>query len=360
MFTNAETIGVDENLGQDVPAPLVSTPFAKSYIRDAAHHRMHLPAPSAAFLRTLAENAEVVAYDRPSLLYFGGGKISTEDFDHAVRTSGHIASGHTKTQSNTGSGPGIMTAAHLGPTLAINGHARNVGLTLEGLVHRESPGSHNDELLTLANMSRRLELFLRLSQGGVIFPGGIGTLEEIAAVLAILFHDKNKGVHYPFVLSEREQGGGTFMTTVMEFLGKTVGPQVQEHFTLHQGPSANGLSSLTRLSPQSGGHWNQDLYLPSTAFHPFRLDEAHVAKIDLSDPQDNPVRFLGHVRWFMNLLVQLVMIDREGIYIAEHGKPVVRATRPVREALLPVLDLVWQQKRIKTDAALTDLITWRD
>ena len=65
-----------------------------------------------------------------------------------------------------------MEAAHRGPTDAINGAARNVGLTLEGLVHKESPGLHNHELVTLANMSRRLELFLRLSQGGVIFPGG--------------------------------------------------------------------------------------------------------------------------------------------------------------------------------------------
>lgn len=356
MNEDAGTIGLDELLGEEVPHPLLKTSFERAYLRDADHHRRHLPTGATEFLKTLAEKADVVAEGVPSVLYFGGGKIEQPDFNHAMATSGRIATGHKRTQAITGSGPGIMEAAHRGPTDAINGAARNVGLTLEGLVHKESPGLHNHELVTLANMSRRLELFLRLSQGGVIFPGGIGTLEEIAAVLAILLHPKNEGVHYPFVLSEREEGDGTYMRTVMKFLEQTLGDQTKQHLSVHQGFSREGLEDILALSGNKQGHWNGGLHMPSTAFHPFKLDPSHVASIDLSHPQDNPIRFLGHVRWFMNLLVQLIMIDREGDYIREHGIPVVKASQGVRDALTPVLDLVWAQGRVKTERTLNELI----
>ncbi|MFA5792328.1 MAG: LOG family protein [Candidatus Gracilibacteria bacterium] len=351
-----ELINIDEQLGQEVPAPLRGTRFAESYSRDERHHRANLPSPPDKFLQTLAENAGVIAEGCPSIFFFGGGQIGMEDYEHGVRTSGRIASAYGKMQSATGSGPGIMEAAHVGPTRAINGNARNVGVTLEGLVHKEAPGVHNDELVTLFNMARRLGFFWRFDQGGVTFKGGIGSLEEIVSGFAILLHPKNKGLHYPFVLSEPEKGEGTYMHTVMRFLEKTVGTKVHQHFTLHQGDSTEGLEAIMKLEASKTGHWHSDLHLPSIAFYPFKLDTAHIQKIDLTAPQDDPVRFLGHVRWFMNLLVQLIMIDREGKFLQENGIPQVRASHEVVGALMPVLDMVWREGRVKTDKNLDELV----
>ena len=44
----------------------------------------------------------------------------------------------------------------------------------------------------MPDIEKRLEAFVRLGHGIVVFPGGVGTAEEILYLLGILLHPDNK------------------------------------------------------------------------------------------------------------------------------------------------------------------------
>lgn len=353
-------IGLNEVLPDQVPAALVGSRFEDSYKRDLRYHKAHCvfkPEPGV-FLNGLAANADALA-DRPSVFFFGGGKVPDADFFHACAVSAYVATMLERLQSVTGSGPGVMAAAHIGPTQSINGAARNIGLTLPGLVTKEPPGEHNHELLTVCNMARRLELFFRLCHAGFIFPGGIGTLEEFFAVTAVLVSDRNQEINYPFILSEPQTGDDTYMQNLLRFLEGTLGKaRVNSLFILQQDSDWTSLNVLNQFGSNPHGYWNGDIYLPPSVFTPFALNPEDVATIDLSDSQDDPERFLAHLRWFTNLLVQLVMIDKGGSYLRIHGKPQIRISGVTLKLLQALLERVWSEHRVKTERGLLDLIQW--
>lgn len=366
----------DEMLAEEVPAALRGhKQLEASYLRDMDLHKRMLsdsPVPAHTFLYMLANNAFALT-DRFSLLFFGGGSVEpgSREYLHVVRTSGQIARrvslvggpGTVKPKpfhSVTGSGPGVMQAAHEGPAEKLNGYSVGVGLTLESLLHRERPGEHNKNLLIVKEMARRIELFLRMNQGGVIYPGGPGTIEEFAAVASVLMHEPNKDMHYPFLLSEPYVGKDTYMRRLLKFMEYSVGGDiVSDYFTLHQGRQLAPFSVLMDLPDHSGDHWNWAMEMPEHAFTPFKLDAKHIASIDLTHGRDDPSRFLGDLRKFMNLIVKLTMTNPE--FIDENGPPEVRVGRTVLEHLDPMLRGLLEDNRIKTHReTLDDIVRLRE
>ena len=56
---------------------------------------------------------------------------------------------------------------------------RYLGLTEPTIIAAESPNPICNELVILPDMEKRLEAFVRMAHGIVVFPGGVGTAEEI-------------------------------------------------------------------------------------------------------------------------------------------------------------------------------------
>jgi uncharacterized protein (TIGR00730 family) len=111
----------------------------------------------------------------------------------------------------TGGGPGIMEGANSGAKLA-NGISVGVGIELpfeSGMNKFVDKGIENRYFFT------RKVMFLKYSKGFVIFPGGLGTLDELFETLTLAQCGHN--IEYPIVLVGKEYWGG-----LLDWLKNTV------------------------------------------------------------------------------------------------------------------------------------------
>ncbi|MBU0835931.1 MAG: DUF4478 domain-containing protein, partial [Gammaproteobacteria bacterium] len=119
---------------------------------------------------------------------WGGHSISTEEYKYSKRVGHEL--GLRSLDVCTGCGPGVMKGPMKGATIA---HAkqrrvgsRYLGLTEPGIIAAEAPNPIVNELVILPDIEKRLEAFVRVGHGIIIFPGGVGTAEEFLYLLGIL------------------------------------------------------------------------------------------------------------------------------------------------------------------------------
>ena len=64
--------------------------------------------------------------------------------------------------------------------------------------------------MILPDIEKRLEAFVRVGLGIVVFPGGAGTAEEILYILGILLHPENVDLPFPLIFSGPESARDYF------------------------------------------------------------------------------------------------------------------------------------------------------
>ncbi|MGB1271338.1 MAG: nucleotide 5'-monophosphate nucleosidase PpnN, partial [Endozoicomonas sp.] len=125
-----------------------------------------------------------------TVVCWGGHSISREEYEY-TKTVGYQL-GLRKLNICTGCGPGAMKGpmkgAYIGHAKQRIGNGRFIGLTEPGIIAAESPNPIVNELIILPDIEKRLEAFVRLGHGIIVFPGGPGTCEEILYLLGILLH----------------------------------------------------------------------------------------------------------------------------------------------------------------------------
>jgi predicted Rossmann-fold nucleotide-binding protein len=164
---------------------------------------------------------------------WGGHAISREEYDYTKKVGYEL--GLRTLDVCTGCGPGAMKGPMKGATI---GHAkqrirdgRYVGITEPGIIAAESPNPIVNSLIIMPDMEKRLEAFIRAGHGIVVFPGGVGTAEEILYLLGILLHPDNADQPMPLIMT-----GPTisepYFRQINEFIGATLGPQAQERYRI--------------------------------------------------------------------------------------------------------------------------------
>ncbi|QSX31016.1 nucleotide 5'-monophosphate nucleosidase PpnN [Shewanella cyperi] len=135
----------------------------------------------------------------------------------------------------TGCGPGAMEGPMKGAAI---GHAkqrvcnaRYIGLTEPSIIAAEPPNQIVNELVILPDIEKRLEAFVRLGHGIVIFPGGAGTAEELLYLLGILLNKANEQIPFPLVLTGPKESAEYF-TKIDEFIGATLGDEAQSKYRI--------------------------------------------------------------------------------------------------------------------------------
>ncbi|MCL7197589.1 LOG family protein, partial [Escherichia coli] len=76
----------------------------------------------------------------------------------------------------------------------------------------------------MPDIEKRLESFVRLAHGIIIFPGGVGTAEELLYLLGILMHPENKDQVLPLVLTGPKESADYFRV-LNDFVINTLGEE---------------------------------------------------------------------------------------------------------------------------------------
>lgn len=251
----------------------------------------------------IIRNADAIKLDsEPGLITcWGGHSINFEEYKYTKNVGYQL--GLRAINICTGCGPGAMKGPMKGATF---GHAkqrnysgRYIGLTEPSIIAAEPPNTIVNELVIMPDIEKRLEAFVRISHGLIIFPGGAGTAEELLFVLGILLHPENKLQRIPLVLTgpkESEQ----YFTELDTFVGQVLGPEAQQHYTIiidDQERVAQYLKDQIdsvvnyRKAVGDSYHYNWTLEIEEQFQQPF--DPTHENMANLSLSRDLPINELA-------------------------------------------------------------------
>lgn len=183
----------------------------------------------------ILRNADVLLplTDPNLVVCWGGHSITRIEYDYSKRVGYEM--GVRGLDICTGCGPGAMKGPMKGATI---GHAkqrfgrgRYLGLTEPGIIAAESPNPIVNDLLILPDIEKRLEAFVRLGHGIVVFPGGAGTAEEILYMLGILLNPANADVPFPLIFTGPKSSENYFKQ-IDQFIGATLGIEAQRRYKI--------------------------------------------------------------------------------------------------------------------------------
>jgi len=183
----------------------------------------------------ILRNASIlkVNHDPRMVVCWGGHSIKRSEYDYTKEIGYQL--GLRKLDICTGCGPGAMKGPMKGATI---GHAKQrnsngqyLGVTEPGIIAAESPNAIVNDLVILPDIEKRLEAFIRVGHGILVFPGGVGTTEEILYVLGVLLHPDNKEMPFPLILTGPTEAADYF-NNIDEFITATLGEEARQRYQI--------------------------------------------------------------------------------------------------------------------------------
>ncbi len=311
----------------------------------------------------ILRNARVLSpkLDPRLVVCWGGHAISRTEYDYS-KTVGYQL-GLRGLDVCTGCGAGAMKGPMKGASV---GHAkqrlrtgRYLGLTEPTIIAAESPNPICNELVILPDMEKRLEAFVRLAHAIVVFPGGVGTAEEILYLLGILLDADNRHIALPLVFSG-PRSSAAYFERLHAFVGRTLGPAAQSRYRIVLGDPASvareivaGLESVrgARAATDDANFFNWQLKIGLEFQKPFEATHASMAALQLDRNQDIGSLAINLRRAFSGIVAGNVR--EAGIrLVEEHGPFELRGERTITSALDQLLnDFVAQGRMRLTDPA---------
>ncbi len=306
----------------------------------------------------ILRNARVLLPEvEPNLVVcWGGHSIARNEYDYCKEVGYQI--GLRGLNICTGCGPGAMKAPMKGAAIGHNKQrirrGRYVGLTEPGIIAAESPNPIVNELVILPDIEKRLEAFVRLGHGIVVFPGGVGTAEEILYLLGIMTNPANRQVPFPLILTGPPESRDYFRQ-IDEFIRLALGRDAQEHYSIIIGDPEKvaremtaGLESVGNFRREHADayyfNWILDIDFPFQ--QPFQPHHDQVAALNLA--RDQPTHQLAaDLRRAFSAIVAGNVKD-EGIRAIEREGPFrIHGDREIMTALDGLLQSFVAQQRMK-------------
>lgn len=307
----------------------------------------------------ILRNARVVRPDQsPQIVVcWGGHSIPRQEYDYAKHIGYQL--GLRGLDIVTGCGIGAMKGPMKGAAV---GHAkqhiksgRYIGISEPGIIASESPNAIVNELVIMPDIEKRLEAFVRLAHSIIVFPGGVGTVEEVLYLLSILMHpDNNEAI--PLVFAGPESCREYF-EELERFLVDCLGEGVRCHYRVIVGGaedvgrairSANDDVHAKRRATQQAYYFNWELVISPDLQEPFvpthdamaalQLD-AHLPKHELASALRRAFSGLvaGNVKAFGIEQVRL------------HGPYQLSGDKKFLSSMDRLLEMLVRQKRMKLD-----------
>lgn len=279
----------------------------------------------------------------PSLVVcWGGHAISREEYDYSKAVGYQL--GLRGLDICTGCGPGAMKGPMKGATI---GHAkqrlkngRYIGISEPGIIAAESPNPIVNHLVVMPDIEKRLEAFVRLGHGIIVFPGGVGTLEEILFLLGTLMDPANEDVYLPLIFTEPASSRGYF-EKIDAFLVATLGEQVRQYYQIvTDDPTKvahimrDGVNRVARNRRQTRDayYYNWLLSIPEAMKYPFEVSHESMAALQLSTSLPAAELAVNLRRVFSGIVAGNVK-DHGVRLVREHGPFQIRGEGPVMAAM---------------------------
>ncbi|MFS8506781.1 MAG: TIGR00730 family Rossman fold protein [Candidatus Babeliales bacterium] len=152
------------------------------------------------FFRCVRGTFTISKLEGPVVSIFGGSKLGQ---DHPYAQKARLLAEKLMVHDIsviTGGGQGIMQAASCGAFGAHNNRiAKSIAVTVKGLDQEKRNNCADESIETFYFFTRKF-LLTRYSHAFAVFPGGYGTLDELAEVLTLM--QINKLPRVPLVLFE--------------------------------------------------------------------------------------------------------------------------------------------------------------
>jgi predicted Rossmann-fold nucleotide-binding protein len=310
----------------------------------------------------ILRNARVLkAHADPSLaVCWGGHSIGRVEYDYTKMVGYEL--GLRGIDICTGCGPGAMKGPMKG---AIIGHAkqrrtknRYIGITEPGIIAAESPNPAVNHLVIMPDIEKRLEAFVRIAHAIVVFPGGVGTAEEILYLLGILMHPANAGIPFPMILTGPPESAAYF-EQIDAFLRLALGDAAARRYQIVVGNPQAAARAVTRgiqqvrearIAAQDAFFFNWGLHVDHAYQVPFAPTHANMAALELQ--RDRPPHELAADlrRAFSGIVAGNVKED--GIRAIErHGPFEIDGDPEIMRALDRLLAAFVEQHRMKLPGA---------
>jgi predicted Rossmann-fold nucleotide-binding protein len=306
----------------------------------------------------ILRNADVIRPETDASLItcWGGHSINHIEYKYTKKVGYQL--GLRGFNICTGCGPGAMKGPMKGATIGhakqrnING--RYLGLTEPSIIAAEPPNPIVNELVIMPDIEKRLEAFVRMSHGIIIFPGGAGTAEELLYILGIMLHQKNQAQKLPIILTGPKESADYFAEIDL-FISATLGKKAQDLYQIivddAQGVAQamkQGLSNVIAYRNQMGDayHFNWSLFIDPQFQQPFEPNHENMAQLTIDSNMEKAELAANLRRVFSGIVSGNVKSG--GIKaIREHGVFIISGEARIMTLMDKLLASFVKQQRMK-------------
>ncbi len=310
----------------------------------------------------ILKQARVLVPDvRPNtVVCWGGHSISRVEYEYTKELGYHL--GLRGLDICTGCGPGAMKGPMKGAAI---GHvkqrlagARYIGLTEPGIIAAEPPNPMVNYLVVLPDIEKRLEAFVRMGHGIVVFPGGVGTAEEVLYLLGVLTDPANADQKYPVIFTGPASSADYF-ESLDHLITVTLGEDVRRFYRIIIDDAPGAAQWIGRKIRKVQGqrrtsgdayYFNWLLKVPIESQMPFDVTHESVAALRLRRDMSRHDLAVNLRRAFSAIVTGNVK-DHGIRMIREHGPFVLHGDREIIDVLEKVLGEFVAQGRMKLPGA---------
>jgi predicted Rossmann-fold nucleotide-binding protein len=313
--------------------------------------------------KSLRNARALLPRQRPNIVVcWGGHSINDIEYDYTKEVGYRL--GLRGIDICTGCGIGAMKGPMKGATIAHakqrNQSGRYIGISEPGIIAAESPNAIVNELIIMPDIEKRLEAFVRLGHGIVVFPGGVGTAEEILYILGVLLDEKNRDIKIPLIFTGPEESAQYF-EELDKFIGLTLGEQAKQHYEIIiEDPIAvakkmkKGLFKVhqNRRKTDDAFYFNWSLNIEKELQERFDPSHENVANLNLNF--DQPVaKLAADLRRAFSAIVAGNVKPKGIAQIKQHGPYQINGDPKIMASLDKMLASFAKQRRMKLSGSYT-------
>lgn len=306
----------------------------------------------------ILRNARMLIPNRdPRLVVcWGGHAIGREEYDYTKEVGYEL--GLRGMDVCTGCGPGAMKGPMKGATI---GHSkqrirdgRYLGVSEPGIIAAESPNPIVNGLVIMPDIEKRLEAFVRLGHGFIVFPGGAGTAEEILYLLGILLNPANREMPFPLVFTGPAEAASYF-EQIDRFIADTLGDEARQLYRIVIDEPAKvakimrrGMQAVRkyRIAGKDAFYFNWLLRIEENFQQPFEPSHENMRELALHKDQPAHILAANLRRAFSGIVAGNV--KEPGIRrIEEHGPFEIKGDPEIMSRLDELLSSFVAQSRMK-------------